>query len=426
MPELSSSTRVGVVGLGYVGLPLALLCSEHYTTCGFDLSHDRVEALRIRKDHTGEVDPNDFKSDHNPYFTSNVEELRGCDIFLVTVPTPIDSDNNPDLSLLQRASSDVGGVIEKRATVVFESTVYPGATEEVCVPLIERASGLRLNQDFWVGYSPERINPGDKSHRLRDIVKVTSGSNPEAATFIDGFYRSLIRAGTHRAPNIRVAEAAKVIENIQRDLNIALMNEFSQLFNELELDTVEVLDAASTKWNFLPFKPGLVGGHCVGVDPYYLTYKARDIGFDPEVILAGRKINNSMARYVAWRIKTLLTNVGKEPKGAEVLVLGITFKENCPDTRNSKTIDVVRLLLAEGMSVDVCDPLASKVGSDLPEDIELNDFNPNKSYDAVVLAVAHAEFQAPEFESFLSSQAANTVLFDVQQVLPKSLITERL
>lgn len=425
MHELSSATTVGVIGLGYVGLPLSLALSKHYPTRGYDLSSDRIDSLRSGKDHTGEVDDSDFEHLPNCYFTSVLDEMRGCDVYVVTVPTPIDSANNPDLSLLRLATKSVGQVIEPECVVVFESTVYPGVTDDICIPELESQSGLKVNRDFWVGYSPERINPGDRTHRLSDVVKVTSGSDEQAAEFVDRFYQSFVTAGTHKAPSIKVAEAAKVIENIQRDLNIALMNEFSQLFNKLELDTAEILAAASTKWNFLPFKPGLVGGHCIGVDPYYLTHKAREVGFDPEVILAGRKVNNAMPEFVAQRIDQLLKSTGKTTQESNALVLGLTYKENCPDTRNSKSIELVRELRKAFKKVDVCDPVADTRQESFPRDIELNEWPTKRSYEVLILAVAHDAFlSVPTLLRDCCS--ANAVVYDITHRLPRSLVTERL
>lgn len=426
LPELNSATTVGVVGLGYVGLPLALTCSKLYPTRGYDLSQVRVDSLNAGQDHTGEVEPSDFDDNPNLYFTHDLDEMRGCDVYVVTVPTPIDDDNNPDLSLLLKACDSVGSVMGRASVVIFESTVFPGATEDLCIPRLERNSKLTLNQDFWVGYSPERINPGDRTHRLGDVVKITAGSNETGADYVDRFYRSFVRAGTHRATAIRVAEAAKVIENIQRDINIALMNEFSQLFNLLELDTAEVLAAASTKWNFLPFKPGLVGGHCIGVDPYYLTYKAREIGFDPEMILAGRKVNNFMPEYVANRVCDLLEQKGSDKEASHVLVLGVTYKENCPDTRNSKSIELVRELRSRELIVDVCDPVAQRSQSTIPDDISLNEWPLEGSYHAVVLAVAHDEFSKDAPKHIQNSCRTGAIVYDIQHVLPKSIVTERL
>ncbi len=425
MHQLSSATTVGVIGLGYVGLPLALTLSKHYSTRGYDLSPVRIESLRSGKDHTGEVEDSDFEHNPNRYFTAKLDEMRGCDIYIVTVPTPIDSSNNPDLSLLKLATKSVSQILEPGCVVIYESTVYPGVTDDICIPILEAGSKLTVNRDFWVGYSPERINPGDKTHRLNDVVKVTSGSDSQAAEFVDRFYRTIVTAGTHKAPSIRVAEAAKVIENIQRDLNIALMNEFSQLFNRLDLDTADILAAASTKWNFLPFKPGLVGGHCIGVDPYYLTHKAREVGFDPEVILAGRKVNNAMPEFVSRRITQLLESTGKSTQESSALVLGITYKENCPDTRNSKSIELVRELRQGFKKVDVSDPVADTRQESFPSDIELNEWPSKGSYDVLILAVAHDEFlRVPAtLQGFCN---ANAVVYDITHRLQRSLVTERL
>ncbi|MCY3883510.1 MAG: nucleotide sugar dehydrogenase [Gammaproteobacteria bacterium] len=426
MHELSPTTSVGVIGLGYVGLPLALTLSKHYSVRGYDLSQDRIDSLRLGKDHTGEVEDSDFERNTKLYFTSELEEMRGCDVHVVTVPTPIDTTNNPDLSLLLLATKSVGRILERGCVVIFESTVYPGVTEEICIPELESESKLKVNRDFWVGYSPERINPGDRTHRLTDVVKVTAGSSEQCAEFVDRFYRSFVIAGTHMAPSIRVAEAAKVIENIQRDINIALMNEFSQLFNKLDLDTADVLAAASTKWNFLPFKPGLVGGHCIGVDPYYLTHKAREVGFDPEVILAGRKVNNAMPRFVAGRIHHLLELAGMNVDNASALVLGVTYKQNCPDTRNSKSIELVRELRKTSMRVDVCDPIADTRQESFPCDIQLNEWPLQGSYDVLILAVAHDAFISAPNKMLQDCCSKNAVVYDITHKLPRILITERL
>lgn len=426
MHELSPATTVGVIGLGYVGLPLALSLSKQYSVRGYDLSRSRIDSLRLGKDHTGEVEDHDFGHGTNRYFTADLEEMRGCDVYVVTVPTPIDPANKPDLSLLLLATKSVGQIMESGCVVIFESTVYPGVTEEICIPELESLSRLNVNRDFWVGYSPERINPGDKTHRLTDVVKVTSGSDDQCAEFVDRFYRSFVTAGTHKAPSIRVAEAAKVIENIQRDINIALMNEFSQLFNKLDLDTADVLAAASTKWNFLPFKPGLVGGHCIGVDPYYLTHKAREVGFDPEVILAGRKVNNAMPNFVASRIQDLLNQAGKRSEEASALVLGVTYKENCPDTRNSKSIELIRELRKAFKRVDVCDPLADTRQESFPDDIQLNEWPLKGSYEVLILAVAHDAFVSVPYKMLQECCSEDAVVYDITHVLPRFLITERL
>ncbi len=426
MHKLSSASTIGVIGLGYVGLPLALTLSKHYTTRGYDLSPARIESLRSGEDHTGEVEDSDFEHNPNRYFTANLDEMRGCDVYIVTVPTPIDSSNSPDLSLLELATNSVSQILEPGCVVVYESTVYPGVTDEFCIPLLEAGSKLKVNRDFWVGYSPERINPGDKTHRLSDVVKVTSGSDAQAAEFVDRFYQTFVTAGTHKAPSIRVAEAAKVIENIQRDLNIALMNEFSQLFNKLDLDTADILAAASTKWNFLPFKPGLVGGHCIGVDPYYLTHKAREVGFDPEVILAGRKVNNAMPEFVSQRIINLLESTGKSTHESRALVLGITYKENCPDTRNSKSIELVRELRQRFKKVDVSDPVADTRQESFPSDIELNDWPTQRSYDVLILAVAHDAFISVPTTTLQDCCSSNAVVYDITHSLPRAFVTERL
>src|SRR5712671_2859005 len=336
--------RIGVVGLGYVGLPLAVEFGKHFETLGFDVNPKRIAQLRAGRDLTLEVTGAELKSARQLRFTTELEDLKRCRVFIVTVPTPIDGYKRPDLVPLERASESIGKVLRKGAVVIYESTVYPGCTEEVCVPILERESHLSFNRDFYVGYSPERINPGDKEHRLTTIRKVTSGSTPEVADFVDKLYGSIVKAGTHRASSIKVAEAAKVIENTQRDINIALINELALIFNRLGIDTEEVLNAAGSKWNFLPFRPGLVGGHCIGVDPYYLTHKAQEIGYHPEMILAGRRLNDNMALYVAGEIARLMNRKRIHLNGARALVLGVTFKENCPDIRNSKVVDVVREL----------------------------------------------------------------------------------
>src|SRR5262252_9036237 len=348
--------RIGVVGLGYVGLPLAVEFGKHFETIGFDVNPQRVAQLRKGRDSTLEVSPEELRAAQRLTFTTDLEQLRRCRVFVVTVPTPIDGYKRPDLSPLIRASESVEAVLGKGALVIYESTVYPGCTEEVCVPILERVSGLKFNKDFFAGYSPERINPGDKEHRLPTIRKITSGSTPEVAEFVDRLYRAIIRAGTHKATSLKVAEAAKVIENTQRDVNIALMNELSLIFRRLGIETLEVLQAAGTKWNFLPFRPGLVGGHCIGVDPYYLTHKAQEVGYHPEVILAGRRINDNMAKHVADETVKLMLRKGLPVLGGRVLVLGLTFKENCPDVRNSKVVDIVRTLQGYNVQVDVYDP----------------------------------------------------------------------
>ena len=393
MQQPGPDTRIAVIGLGYVGLPLAVEFGKHYETVGFDINAARVAALQAGDDSTREVSAEELGMSKGLSFSHQLDAIRAASVYIVTVPTPVDKHRQPDLTPLVSASRTVGQVIAPGDVVIYESTVYPGATEEDCVPVIEATSGLRANRDFFVGYSPERINPGDREHRLTTIVKVTSGSTPEAADFVDGLYRSIIKAGTHCAPSIRVAEAAKVIENTQRDLNIALVNELAVIFNRLGIDTQAVLEAAGTKWNFLPFRPGLVGGHCIGVDPYYLTHKAQAIGYHPEVILAGRRINDGMGRYVASQLVKKMLHNRIHVQGARVLVLGLTFKENCPDIRNTKVVDVIRELEDFGMEVDVFDPWADSGEAQAEYGIALTDTPANAIYDAAVLAVAHSQFR---------------------------------
>ncbi|MGB5340249.1 MAG: nucleotide sugar dehydrogenase, partial [Gammaproteobacteria bacterium] len=350
------TTKIGIIGLGYVGLPLAIEFGKQYSTIGFDIKESRIEELRLGRDSTREVDASELAGSGQLSFTSRLEDLADCNVYIVTVPTPIDDHKRPDLSLLENASRMIGAQLAAGDIVIYESTVYPGATEEVCVPLLESGSGLTFNRDFFAGYSPERINPGDKEHRVTDILKVTSASTPAAADFVDALYNSVITAGTHRASSIRVAEAAKVIENTQRDLNIALINELALIFNQLGIDTEEVLQAAGTKWNFLPFRPGLVGGHCISVDPYYLTHKAEAIGYHPAVILAGRRINDDMGSYVSAQVIRLMKQRKLQVSGSRALVLGLAFKENCPDLRNSRVIDLIKGLQENDVSIDVHDP----------------------------------------------------------------------
>ena len=410
--------RIGVVGLGYVGLPLAVEFGKHFDTVGFDVKPERIAALKAGRDSTLETTRAELKSATMLTFTTTLADLKKCRVYIVTVPTPIDEFNRPDLTPLIRASESVGKVLKKGDVVVYESTVYPGCTEEVCVPILERESGLAFNKDFFAGYSPERINPGDKEHRLTTIRKITSGSTPEAADFVDKLYASIIKAGTHSASSIRVAEAAKVIENTQRDVNIALMNELALIFNRLGIDTEEVLIAAGTKWNFQPFRPGLVGGHCIGVDPYYLTHKAQEIGYHPEMILAGRRLNDNMANYVAGEVVKLMTQRRIHVKDARVLVLGMTFKENCPDIRNSKVIDVVRELQNYGAKVDVHDPWADSAECKHEYGMRpVRDALKAKGrYDAIVLAVAHREFKEFGSQSIRKLGKKNHVMYDIKHV----------
>jgi UDP-N-acetyl-D-galactosamine dehydrogenase len=418
--------RIGVVGLGYVGLPLAVEFGKHFETIGFDVNPQRVAQLRKGRDSTLEVAPEELRAAQQLTFTTDLEGLRRCRVFIVTVPTPIDGYKRPDLSPLVRASESVGTVLSKDALVIYESTVYPGCTEEVCVPILERVSGLKFNRDFFAGYSPERINPGDKEHRLTTICKVTSGSTPEVAEFVDQLYGRIVAAGTHKTSSIRVAEAAKVIENTQRDVNIALVNELALIFDRLGIDTEEVLNAAGSKWNFLPFRPGLVGGHCIGVDPYYLTHKAQEIGYHPEMILAGRRLNDNMALHVAAQITRLMAAKRIHVKGARVLMLGITFKENCPDIRNSKVADVVRELRKQGARVEVYDPWAN--AAECRHEYGLNPvraLKPNR-YDAAVVAVAHWQFRELGARGVHRLCRRRHVLYDIKHVFPAAVVDGRL
>lgn len=417
---------MGVIGLGYVGLPLARLFATKYRVVGFDVNRKRIGELSAGFDCTGEVSEEALRlvlcehsggtGDPGLFLTSDVEALRPCNYYIVTVPTPVDKHNRPDLSILVKASETVGRVISSGDMVIYESTVYPGATEEDCIPVVERVSGLVCNRDFYAGYSPERINPGDKEHTVEKIKKVTSGSTPEAAQKVDALYASVIVGGTHRAPSIKVAEAAKVIENAQRDINIAFVNELSKIFRRMEIDTRAVLEAAATKWNFISFHPGLVGGHCIGVDPYYLAQKAQEYGYHPEIILAGRRLNDSMGGYVATETVKMMTRKGCALPGARVLILGFTFKENCNDIRNTKVIDIYHELCAFGLCTEVFDPMAD------PDDVEshygvklIAQPRPMEQYAAVILAVSHRSFQSIDFAS---ARAQGTLLFDVKGVLP--------
>ncbi len=412
-------TRIAVIGLGYVGLPVATLLARRFPVTGFDISYKRIAELKAGIDRTLELESSALKST-TVQFTCSLDDLRDCNFYIVTVPTPIDAAKRPDLTLLKSACKTVGEVISKGDVVVFESTVYPGATEEDCVPVIEQVSGLRLNEDFFAGYSPERVNPGDKLHTIDKIVKVTSGSTPEAADLVDRVYAAVVTAGTYRAPSIRVAEAAKVIENTQRDVNIALVNELAELFQRLGVDTMSVLEAAGTKWNFLPFRPGLVGGHCIGVDPYYLTHKAQEVGHHPEIILAGRRINDLMGEVVASRFVRLLLTRGIDATRARILVLGFTFKENCPDIRNTRVIDVVAELKSYGMQVDIHDPWADPAEVEAEYGLSLvGDLTP-ETYDGVILAVAHDRFRELGSKGIRSLTKAGGLLFDVKAILPIS------
>ena len=414
--------RIAVIGLGYVGLPLAAAFGRRYPTVGFDIDAARVDELRRHHDHTLEMSEEELKASTRLACSADPADLKGCNVFIVTVPTPIDDYKRPDLRPLESASRTVGRAIARGGVAIFESTVYPGATEEVCVPIIERESGLAFNQDFSAGYSPERINPGDKEHRLETILKVTSGSTAEAADFVDALYASIITAGTHKASSIRVAEAAKVIENTQRDVNIALINELSLIFGRMGIDTHEVLEAAGTKWNFLPFRPGLVGGHCIGVDPYYLTHKAQQIGYHPEVILAGRRINDSMGAHVAQRVVKLMQQRGLQTSGAKVLILGLAFKENCPDLRNTRVTDIIDELRTYSVDVDVHDPWVSPAQASHEYRISPVAEPEAGGYDAVILAVAHREFIALGADGVRAFGKPGAVLFDVKRALPRDRV----
>jgi UDP-N-acetyl-D-galactosamine dehydrogenase len=426
-PMLSlNDVRIAVIGLGYVGLPLAVAFGGKYDTLGFDLSAPRIADLRQGQDHTLEVTPEELAAAARLTYSDSAADLAGRNLFIVTVPTPIDEAKRPDLTALRRASESIGAHLTPGAVVVYESTVYPGCTEEVCVPILEQVSGLTFNRDFFVGYSPERANPGDKQHRLATITKVTAGSTPEAADLIDALYASVVTAGTHKASSIKVAEAAKVIENTQRDLNIALINEIAMIFGRMGIDTLEVLQAAGTKWNFLPFRPGLVGGHCIGVDPYYLTHKAQEIGHDPEVILAGRRINDSMAAYVASQVLKLLVGRGINPLGAPVLVLGLAFKENCPDLRNTKVSDLIAELGDFGLKVDVHDPWVDPADASHEYDLTLTAEPVKGHYAAVVLAVAHHQFVALGPEGVKAFGRPDAVIYDLKSVLPRESSDGRL
>jgi len=416
----NSDTRLAIIGLGYVGLPLAVELSKKYNVLGFDINSARVEELQGGHDSTLEVSDAELQAATELRFSSSKSDLQSANVYIVTVPTPIDDSNAPDLTPLQKASEMLGDYVSKGDVVIYESTVYPGATEEVCLPIIEKVSGLKFNEDFFAGYSPERINPGDKVNTLTKIMKITSGSTPEVADFVDALYGSIVEAGTHKASSLKVAEAAKVIENTQRDLNIAIINEFAKIFNRLDIDTEEVLNAAGTKWNFLKFKPGLVGGHCISVDPYYLTHKAQEVGYRPEVILAGRRINDGMGEYVATQLVKKLSSKKIHIDEAKVLILGFTFKGDCPDVRNTKIIDIVNELKDFNMSVDVYDDWADAAEVKHEYGIELITELKEGKYDGVVLAVDHSELKEMGEEKLRSFGKDNHVLYDVKHVLKPS------
>ncbi len=420
MPEVASS-HVGIIGLGYVGLPLAVEFSKKIPTTGFDLKKQRIDELRKGIDVTREVNKQELQQAGNLQFTSDIDDLADCNVFIIAVPTPIDANKRPDLRPLAGASRTVGQALKKGDVVIYESTVYPGATEEVCIPILEEVSGLAFNQDFFAGYSPERINPGDHEHRLPTIVKVTSGSTPEIADFVNDLYGTIITAGTFKASSIKVAEAAKVIENTQRDVNIALINELALIFNRLGIDTLEVLKAAGTKWNFLPFRPGLVGGHCIGVDPYYLTHKAQEVGYHPEMILAGRRLNDDMGRYIATEIVKLMLKKRIHVADANILIMGLTFKENCPDLRNTRVTDIIDELKSYGANIEVFDPWADKAEAERLYGVTMIENLPVNHYDGVVLAVAHKEFGELAKEDFTRMCRQLAVIYDVKHSLPADI-----
>ena len=414
--------KIAIIGLGYVGFPLAIEFGRKFKTIGFDTNKKRIEELKKGIDKTQEVDAESIKSAKLLKCTYNIKDIKDCNYYIVTVPTPIDDYKQPDLTYVKKASEIIGNILKKGDIVIYESTVYPGCTEEVCVPVLEKFSNLKFNKDFYCGFSPERINPGDKVHRVTSIKKVTSGSTLEIAEKIDNLYKSIITAGTHKVSSIKVAEAAKIIENTQRDINIAFVNELALLFDKMNIDTLEVLEAAGTKWNFLPFRPGLVGGHCIGVDPYYLTHKAEALGYHPEVILAGRKINDNMGIYIANKVIKLMIDKGQKIQGADVLILGVTFKENCPDIRNSKVIDIVKELKEFGCNIDVYDPWAHK--EEVKEEYGINLLNEIRDdYNAIILAVAHEKFKELNLDKF---KRENTCIYDLKSFFDKNGVDKRL
>lgn len=426
MLDLGQNAHIAIIGLGYVGLPLAVEFGKQYPTIGFDVNEQRIMELRDGNDRTLEVSPTELQASTKLNFTHDVAGIEDCNVFIVTVPTPINKHKQPDLTPLQKASKTIGQVLKKGDIVIYESTVYPGATEEVCVPILEEHSGLTFNRDFFAGYSPERINPGDKEHRVSTIMKVTSGSTPEVGKVVDNLYKSVISAGTHLASSIKVAEAAKVIENTQRDLNIALINELAIIFDKLEIDTLEVLEAAGTKWNFLPFRPGLVGGHCISVDPYYLTHKAQEIGYHPQVILSGRQINDSMGSYVAEQVVKKLTQKRIHVVGSNILILGFAFKENCPDLRNTRVVDIIGELKNYHANVDVYDPWV-----DAEEAMHEYNIAPiaepeTDHYDAIILAVGHRQFVDLGAQKIRGFGKESHILYDIKSVLPKEDVDARL
>jgi len=417
-----NNVKIGVIGLGYVGLPLAVEFGKKYPVTGFDINKARVAELSANRDHTLECSPEELAASTHLTFSCELKDLKKCNFYIVTVPTPIDDHKNPDLTPLVRASETLGKVISKGDIVVYESTVYPGATEEVCIPVIEKVSGLNFNRDFFAGYSPERINPGDKEHRVTTIKKVTSGSTPAVASFVDAVYGSIIKAGTYKASSIKVAEAAKVIENTQRDINIALINELALIFDRLGIDTEEVLLAAGTKWNFLPFRPGLVGGHCIGVDPYYLTYKAQEVGYHPEVILAGRRLNDNMGVYVATQTIKQMLRKKIHVDGSRILVLGLTFKENCPDLRNTRVVDIIKELQTYGVQVDVYDPWIDAEEAEHEYGLRPVKKPGKGKYDAVIAAVKHHQFTSMTAAQIKALCKPESVVYDIKRVFPREIV----
>lgn len=418
--------KIAVIGLGYVGLPLAVEFGKKIPVVGFDIYQKRIDELRNGEDHTLEVSPEELKQANQLSYSANLEDLKSCNFFIVTVPTPIDEFKQPDLTPLVKASTSIGQVLKKGDVVVYESTVYPGATEETCIPVLEQVSGLKFNQDFFAGYSPERINPGDKLHRVTNILKITSGSTPEVAEFVDQVYNLVIEAGTHKATSIKVAEAAKVIENTQRDVNIALINELAVIFNKMGIDTEAVLQAAGTKWNFLPFRPGLVGGHCIGVDPYYLTHKAQSLGLHPEIILAARRLNDRMGEYIATQLIKEMVKKRIQVTGSKILVMGLSFKENCPDIRNTKIVDMVKALKEYELDIDIYDPWVSEVEVKSEYGLAPISYLEKNYYDAVVIAVAHEEFKRMSEQNFKDLCKDKNIIYDLKYVLPKEAPSLRL
>jgi UDP-N-acetyl-D-glucosamine/UDP-N-acetyl-D-galactosamine dehydrogenase len=418
--------KIAIIGLGYVGLPLAVEFGKINETVGFDIIESRIEELKLGKDSTLEVEPKELRQAGKLSYTTNLDDIRQCNIFIITVPTPIDRHKQPDLSPLIKSSESVGNVLTKGCIVIYESTVYPGATEEVCIPVLEECSGLVFNQDFFCGYSPERINPGDKEHRVTTIKKVTSGSTPEVASKVDNLYKSIITAGTYKASSMKVAEAAKVIENTQRDINIALINELALIFQRLGVDTEEVLKAAGSKWNFLPFRPGLVGGHCIGVDPYYLTHKAVEVGYHPEIILAGRRLNDSMGEYVAGQVTKLMNKRRIHVVDSKILIMGLSFKENCPDLRNTRVVDLIEEFQCYNCNVDVYDPWVDKEEAKHEYAITPIDVPENNKYDAIILAVSHNEFKKMGVKQIRKLGREGHILYDIKYLLPADEVDGRL